>query len=148
MTATDNCTPPSSIIITHNDVSTQSADPLNLLHYSYTIQRTWRATDIAGNYNECVQTITVHDITNPVITCPTDKTINCDEDSSPSATGTPTYTDNCTPIANIVLTFTDVSTQLADPSVLLHYNYTITRTWKAQDVTGNFSECIQTITRT
>ncbi len=145
-TATDICTPVANIEITHSDISTQSADPSALLHYNYTITRTWRATDVAGNYEECSQTITVHDITNPVITCPGNVTINCEDDNTPAGTGAATVTDNCAPLANIEITHSDVSTQSPDPSDILYYNYIITRTWKGKDVTGNYSECIQTIT--
>ena len=83
-TATDICTPVANITITHSDVSTYSADPTNVLHYNYVITRTWRATDVAGNFSECTQTITVHDITNPVITCPANITINCEDDNTPA----------------------------------------------------------------
>ena len=92
-TATDICTPVSNITITDSDLSTYAADPANVLHYNYTIARTWRATDISGNFSECTQTITVHDITNPVITCPADVTLNCEDDNTPAATGTATATD-------------------------------------------------------
>ena len=145
-TATDICAPAVNIAITHSDVSTQSADPSDLLHYNYTITRTWRATDVSGNYSECIQTITVHDITKPVITCPSDVTINCEDDNTPAGTGDATATDNCTPVSNITITHSDLSTYDADPSNVLHYNYTIARTWRATDISGNFSECTQTIT--
>ncbi|MES2332665.1 MAG: LamG-like jellyroll fold domain-containing protein [Bacteroidota bacterium] len=145
-TATDNCAGSANIAITQSDVSTYSSDPSNVLHYNYVITRTWRATDIAGNYSECVQTITVQDITKPVITCPGDVTVNCQDDNSSSATGVATATDNCAGSANIAITQSDASTYSSDPSNVLHYNYTITRTWKATDIAGNYSECVQTIT--
>ena len=145
-TATDNCVPSANITITFSDVSTYNIDPANVLHYNYVITRTWRATDVAGNFSECIQTITVHDITNPVITCPADVTVSCEDDNTPAGTGATTATDNCAPSANIAITFSDVSTYNIDPASVLHYNYVITRTWRATDVAGNFSECIQTIT--
>jgi chitodextrinase len=145
-TATDICTPVANIAITFSDASTFSADASNVLHYNYVITRTWRATDVAGNFSECIQTITVHDITNPVIACPAPVTIDCEDDNTPAATGTATATDICTPVANIAITFSDASTYSADPSSVLHYNYIISRTWRATDVAGNFSQCIQTIT--
>jgi gliding motility-associated-like protein len=145
-TASDNCTPAINIIIRYSDVSTYSADPSNVLHYNYTISRIWGATDIAGNFSECIQTITVHDITAPVVTCPADVTISCEADNSPAGTGTATATDICTPVANIAITFSDLSTYSSDPSNVLHYNYSINRIWKATDVAGNFSVCTQTIT--
>jgi predicted RNA-binding protein YlqC (UPF0109 family) len=145
-TAIDNCAGSLNIAITQNDVSTYSADPSNVLHYNYVISRTWRATDIAGNYSECVQTITVQDVTAPIIVCPASVTVNCQDDNSSSATGVATATDNCAGSSNIAITQSDASTYSADPSNVLHYNYTITRTWRATDIAGNYSECLQTIT--
>ena len=144
--ATDNCAPPANITITHSDASTYSSDPSNILHYNYTITRTWRATDIAGNSSNCIQTIIVHDISKPVINCPADVTVSCEGDNSPTGTGIPTATDNCAPPTNLTFSHTDISTYIADPTNILHYNYIISRTWRATDVAGNFSECIQTIT--
>ena len=145
-TATDNCTPAANIVITQSQTSTYSTDPSNVLHYNYVITRTWRATDVAGNFSECNQTIAVHDVTAPVITCPVNVTVNCLDDNSSTATGTATATDNCAPAANIMITQSQTSTYSTDPSNVLHYNYVITRTWRATDVAGNYSECVQTIT--
>ena len=145
-TAIDNCTATPSIVITFADISTQDVDPANPGHYNYTITRTWRATDLAGNVSECDQIITVQDFTSPAITCPGDITIDCEDDSTPTGTGTATATDNCAAAGNITITFTDVSTQDADPANAGHYNYTITRTWRAADPSGNFTTCIQVIT--
>ena len=111
-------------------------------HYNYTITRTWKATDVAGNLSTCDQTITVQDVTAPVITCPANTTVNCDANHSSTSTGVATATDNCDP--SPVITQSDVSTQTA--AGIGHYNYTITRTWKATDVAGNSSTCDQTIT--
>jgi hypothetical protein len=145
-TATDNCAAVGNITISYTDVSTQNADASVAGHYNYTITRTWRATDPSGNFSECVQIITVQDVTDPVITCPVDVTINCQDDSTPAGTGSATATDNCAAVGNITISYTDVSTQNADASVAGHYNYTITRTWRATDPSGNFSECVQIIT--
>ncbi|MCK9411769.1 MAG: HYR domain-containing protein [Prolixibacteraceae bacterium] len=139
-TGTDNCSP---VTITQSDVSTQNADPAVAGHYNYTITRTWRATDVTGNFSESVQVITVHDVTKPIITDVADKTVNCQDDNTSVATGVATGTDNCSPVT---ITQSDVSTQNADPAVAGRYNYTITRTWRATDVTGNFSESVQVIT--
>ncbi|MES2328650.1 MAG: cadherin-like beta sandwich domain-containing protein [Bacteroidota bacterium] len=142
-TATDNCTASSSIAITQSDVSTYSADPSNMLHYNYTISRTWRATDISGNYSECVQLITVRDITKPIITVPSAITLNCQDNTAPANTGTATGTDICSPVT---ITYSDASTQTASLTDAAHYNYVITRTWTATDVTGNYISGVQTIT--
>ncbi|MBE0675793.1 MAG: hypothetical protein IH591_14130, partial [Bacteroidales bacterium] len=106
---------------------------------------TFRWTETAGNCSDFddVTIDFVQDVTAPVITCPADVTINCDDDSTPAGTGTATATDNCAVALNITITYTDVSTQDGDASVAGHYNYTITRTWRATDPSGNFSECDQ-----
>ncbi|MFN2379436.1 MAG: DUF2341 domain-containing protein, partial [Bacteroidales bacterium] len=145
-TATDNCAATANITISFSDVSTQGADPANADYYNYTITRTWRAEDPSGNFSECDQLITIEDVTVPVITCPTDITLNCDDDHSPTTAGSATATDNCSATANITITYSDVSTQGADPANADYYNYTITRTWHAEDPSGNFSECDQLIT--
>jgi hypothetical protein len=146
VTATDNCTASADITITQTNVSTYSADPSNVLHYNYVISRTWRATDASGNYSESVQTITVRDLTAPVITCPASVTLNCQDNNTSATTGVAIATDICTGSTNITITQTDASTYSADPSNVLHYNYVISRTWRATDVAGNYSECLQTIT--
>ena len=127
-------------------MSTQDASPANAGYYNYTITRTWTATDPAGNADNCVQVITVQDVTDPVITCPVDVTINCEDDNTPTGTGTATATDNCAPVPNITIGYSDVSTQDASPANAGYYNYTITRTWMATDPAGNADNCVQVIT--
>lgn len=140
-TATDNCTDVESIVITQSQTSTQTATGAG--HYNYVINRTWRATDESGNFSECTQTITVRDITAPVITCPANVTLNCQNNNTSTATGVATGTDNCSAVA---ITQTQTSTQNANPANAGYYNYVISRTWKATDETGNFNTCVQTIT--
>jgi uncharacterized repeat protein (TIGR03803 family) len=41
------------------------------------ISRTWQATDVCGNMNTCTQTVTVVDTTPPVLTCSSNKTVQC-----------------------------------------------------------------------
>ncbi len=138
--ASDNCGP---VSITHSDASTQNSNPNNAGYYNYVITRTWRATDVSGNFSECVQAITVRDITKPVITCPANVTVNCQDNNTSSATGVATGTDNCSPVT---ITQSQTSTKSNDVNSPAYYNYVITRTWTATDVTGNFSTCVQTIT--
>ncbi|NNL91310.1 MAG: HYR domain-containing protein, partial [Saprospiraceae bacterium] len=142
-TATDNCT---GVEITSNDSSTQDADGIvgSCDDYTYVITRTWTATDSCGNSSTCVQIINVEDVTNPVITCPSDVTISCEDSSDPTATGIATATDNC---SDIDIANSDMSTQNADGIAdnFDDYNYEITRTWTATDSCGNSSTCIQII---
>jgi hypothetical protein len=103
------------------------------------ITRTWKAEDNCGNYSTCQQTITINDTTDPIITCPQNVTVECDESIDPSNTGTATATDNCD--TNVTITYTDSET----PGSCLQEKV-ITRTWRAEDDNGNFAECQQTIT--
>ena len=103
------------------------------------ISRTWTATDNCLNASTCLQTITVQDITAPVITCPADITLNCEDPAVPASTGTATATDNCD--AAPVITFADVTSPGSCAG-----NYVISRTWTATDNCLNASTCLQTIT--
>jgi hypothetical protein len=129
-TATDSCDP--NPVISFNDVETPGVGA------NKTIARTWTATDANGNSASCVQTITVVDTTAPMITCPPDVTIEWDQPTDPSNTGSATAADNCDP--NPVISFNDMET----PAVL--GDYSIARTWTATDANGNSSICVQTIT--
>ncbi|MBI2927593.1 MAG: HYR domain-containing protein, partial [Verrucomicrobia bacterium] len=111
---------------------------------TYTITRTWTATDVCSNQSTGVQVITVQDTTPPVLTlCPANVTVECTADTTPAALGTATATDNCDSTPTI--TFSDASTQTST-GACTDQNYTLTRTWRATDNCGNFSECVQTIT--
>src|SRR5690606_41167704 len=89
-TATDNCdTAPT---VTYSDVTTGTSCP-----QTYSIARTWTATDNCNNSTSCVQMIQVNN-TPPAITCPADATIECNTSLDPAvntALGTATATDNC-----------------------------------------------------
>jgi gliding motility-associated-like protein len=126
-TVTDNCGTPS---VTFADVTTNGSCP-----NEYTITRTWTADDGCGNTATASQVINVDDTTPPVISgLPGPSTIECD--GTPNF-ATPTATDNCgTPS----LTFADVTTNGSCPN-----EYTITRTWTADDGCGNTATASQVI---
>ena len=96
----------------------------------------WTATDAAGNTATCNQIVTVVDIENPIITCPTAITINTDAGQCTSTTsiGTATATDNC-----------DVPTVSNDAPIAFPIGDT-TVTWAAIDTAGNMATCTQTVT--
>ena len=120
-TATDNCSTP---VVTYSDVTVGNV-----------ITRTWKATDAAGNFSTSTQKITIVDNIKPVITCPSDKVLSgCGFSTDPLTTGYPTATDNC---STPVITYSDV----------ISSNGVIKRTWKATDASGNYSTCVQTITK-
>src|SRR5690606_16333584 len=109
-TATDNC---SGVTVTHRDVIPHDADGVagTCDDYEYVITRTWTAVDACGNSSSCVQIITIEDTEAPVISCPTNLTLECGSNTDPSATGFATATDNC---SDVTVTYSDVSTQDAD----------------------------------
>ena len=104
---------------------------------TYTLERTWTATDNCGNTDTCTQTITVQDTTDPEITCPDDVTVECD---SVPAVGTASATDNCD--ADPAITY-DGEVRIDGPC---DDTYTLERTWTATDNCGNTDTCTQTIT--
>jgi hypothetical protein len=110
----------------------------------------FRAYDCDGNYNNCMVTVNVSDKIGPVLaSCPTPQTITCDfylenlqialgdEDYSVlDQFGNPEYQDNCDLEVN--LNVNDNVDQCG--------NGTISRTWTAQDPSGNNAQtCTQII---
>ncbi|RMF68754.1 MAG: gliding motility-associated C-terminal domain-containing protein, partial [Alphaproteobacteria bacterium] len=129
-TATDNCD--TDVEIAFTEVRTDGDCP-----DSYTLTRTWTATDNCGNQTTQSQTITVQDTEAPVLAgVPADVTVECDAVPAPAS---PTATDNCD--ADVEITFTEVRTDGDCPD-----SYTLTRTWTATDNCGNSSSLSQTIT--
>ena len=128
VTAADNC---GNVTVTHvGDVSDGGSCP-------ETITRTYRATDDCGNFTDCTQTITIDDTIDPTITCPADITVECIGDVPAADINLVTAADNC---GNVTVTHVgDVSDGGSCPE-------TITRTYRATDDCGNFTDCTQTIT--
>ena len=127
-TATDGCDPNPKVTLV--ETSTQNPDATQPGHYSYTITRSWTATDACSNHSSQSQVITVHDTTAPVLSGQgSAQTIQCP--ATPVFTP-PTATDNCDP--NPKISFVDATTTGACAGA-----YTVTRTWTAKDVSGNVS---------
>ena len=103
---------------------------------TYSISRRWSATDQCNNSSSCTQTITVQDTTAPVITCPTNFTLECPAITTTNATGVATATDAA---GSVSVTFVDFVTNGCGNS------QTIARRWTATDLCGNSSGCTQTI---
>lgn len=105
----------------------------------YQIKRIWRATDVCGNSTASTQTITVVDNQPPVfVSVPAHVTINCQQ--SPPALGNPVASDACGGFVQI----TYLGQVRTDGNCL--YNYTLTRTWRADDLCGNTVTATQVIT--
>ncbi|MFE3868159.1 gliding motility-associated C-terminal domain-containing protein, partial [Flavobacterium sp. LS2P90] len=128
-TATDECG--STIELTPVDVTTNGA-----CAGSYSVTRTWTATDACGNSSTATQTIKVQDTTAPVINpLPATTTISCP--ATPEFTQA-TATDACG--STFTLTPADVKTNGTCAG-----SYSVTRTWTATDACGNSSTATQTI---
>ena len=125
----DNCD--DSVEVTFDDRRIDGVCP-----DSYTIERTWTASDNCGNQASCVQTVTVGDQTPPVITCPTDRTFECSETV---VFGQATAVDVGDP--DPVITYVDNQIPGDCPG-----RYVIERTWIATDACGNADSCVQTVT--
>lgn len=129
--AADNC---GSVSMTAASSITQGDCPNEFI-----IDRSWTATDECGNSITITQTVTIQDTTDPVITCPSDVTIDCTIRAETGNTGIATATDNCE--TDVAITFSDDTT-----SGVCAGEYVIARTFIADDSCGNIASCIQTIT--
>ena len=137
-TATDNCT--ASSTITYTDVITTG----NCVN-RYTITRTWKATDAAGNISTGTQTINVDDTTPPVITsgC-ANITVNTPNDIPAVNFGSIIATDNCGGGITISL----VSENFVYAPKPGFCPTSVTRVYAATDACGNVTTCTQVITVT
>lgn len=132
-TATDNCMNTAPLLISHTDVISGN------ISCDGTIGRTWTATDACGNISSCLQLIDIKDNIPPVIVCPPGLTLQCNNNTNPSTTGTASATDDCTSSASINISFTDQQTGN------MPCNGIIRRTWSATDACKNTSACVQVI---
>ena len=121
------------VTVVFNEVKTAGNCP-----NSYTLTRTWTATNNCNVPTTGTQVITVQDVTSPILAgVPLNLTLSCDV-PVPSANGV-TATDNCD--ATPLVTSIDVKTNGTCAN-----NYLITRTWTARDACNNTSTASQTIT--
>ncbi len=120
LTATDNCSTPT---VTYTETRADGSCP-----NSYTLTRTWTATDACGNTSGKTQVITVQDTKAPKLSiAPGDITVECDE---VPAAAVLTATDNCD--AAPVVSYNETRTNGTSVN-----NYTLTRVWTAKDACGN-----------
>ena len=85
-----------------------------------------------------VLAVSIDDAIPPVITCPADVTVECDDSTDPGDTGSATATDNCE-VAAVTYADSVGAGSCLQASI-------ITRTWTATDGCGNSSSCAQIIT--
>ena len=66
----------SAVLVSYTDSVTNNCGGTKV------IARRWTATDDCGNSTNCVQTITVRDISKPALVCPPDLVLECPADTS------------------------------------------------------------------
>jgi hypothetical protein len=96
VTAVDNCP---GVVVTHvgDVISNQTCAN------RFTLTRTYRATDVAGNASTCTQVITVNDVTGPVLTCHANINVNTPAGACTAIVNfAPIATDNCGGTVSIV----------------------------------------------
>jgi len=132
-TATDNCD--ASVTVSFvGQWSMNTTCPGN-----YQIMRSWKAVDNCGNSTVVSQMIHVVDNQAPIFTnMPQNVTIECNQPVPPLTN--PTASDNCGGYVQI----TYLGQVRTNGNCL--YNFTLTRTWRAQDLCGNSTTAIQVIT--
>ncbi|MBN1147854.1 MAG: C1 family peptidase [Anaerolineales bacterium] len=95
-------------------------------------------TDGASDTSSDTTSVAISDTQAPVLSCPADVTVECDESTDPLSTGYALASDGCDPAP--VISYVDVETAGACPEGM-----TISRTWTATDYCGHSSSCVQTI---
>ncbi|MFN4253901.1 MAG: HYR domain-containing protein [Saprospiraceae bacterium] len=129
-TATDNCTPPPTIV---------QNPPGNIFQLGTTTV-TFTATDGAGNTANCTTTVTVQDNVPPAITCPANITANTDAGTctftAPNFAAT--ATDNCTAPTAINIS--------QNPPGNVFQLGTTTVTFTATDANNNTAGCTASVT--
>ncbi|MEM6966024.1 MAG: HYR domain-containing protein, partial [Bacteroidota bacterium] len=103
-----------------------------------TIMVELKITDEAGNMNFCMVEVEVQDKLDPIIICPSDKTIECGTDTSAATLGIAIGTDNCG-IATIE------SDDIGNLDLVCGTGV-FQRVWTVTDVNDLTTSCIQTIT--
>ncbi len=127
LTAEDNC---------DNEVAVIFSEETTDITCGYIITRTWSATDDCGNNVTHIQTISVIDVTNPIVVegVPAELTIEC---NTAVPAYTPVFDDNC-----------DDDLTLADSEAVANSTdcgYDIVRTWTATDDCDNSTSVTQVI---
>lgn len=137
VTATDNCDV--NVAVQFSESSSQTNDG-SCTDYTYTILRTWSATDLCGNSVSMQQVINVEDLMEPDFDVPADTTITCDMNPDTTLLGSITnISDNCDP--DLTFAFDEQIVPGACPQA-----YNILRTWTVTDACGNSRTKQQNIT--
>ena len=133
--ATDNC--PDGLIVELVETETDHQCP-----HTFTLTRTWTATDDCGNYISHTQLISVIDEVAPVLvhSLADEITITCEDVPLLPGPLAVTATDNCDDPADINISFIEFRIDGDCP-----FNYTLNRTWTATDLCDNSTSFTQIV---
>jgi len=136
-TATDNCGTVTSITEDINGTGDASSTyPVGATTVTFT------ATDDGGNTSTCTMVVTITDDEDPMLVCPADMTVSNDIGSCDAAVTVPgaTVSDNCA--INTLLNDYNNTSDASDTYVV----GTTVIEFSAEDVSGNVSTCMMSIT--
>lgn len=140
-TVTDNCS--TGLMATY---TTKYADTICAGNYTFKVF--WTATDQCNNTGTRTQYFAIRDTLAPQFTLvPANLTVSCDSFQllpAPVMGVDVTAADVCGLLQGITVTTTN--TRHSNPNNCGHYNFTITRTYRATDQCGNSSTAAQVIT--
>ncbi len=119
-------------------VPVRSIPPTGNIYVVGTNTIVWTVTDAGGNTAMATQKVVVVDNQKPVITCPANLTVSCASDVPAININSVLATDNCSALVEHV---SDVISNRTCSN-----RFTLTRTYKATDPSGNFATCSQVIT--
>ncbi|MGB4846939.1 MAG: hypothetical protein WBP41_03425, partial [Saprospiraceae bacterium] len=134
VTTSDNCGGLATVNFVNDVISNQTCPN------SFTVTRTYQATDECGNFATCSQTITVLDNTVPSLVCPGNVTVQCASQVPAPNTASVVTTDNCGGAASVTFVGDVIN------NVTCTNRFTVTRTYQSTDACGNSASCSQLIT--
>ncbi len=134
-TATDNCG--SDFTLTFTDITTPGK-----CAGSFSVTRTWTASDACGNISNSSQIIHIRDTTAPLITCPSTITVNND----PGICGATVVVPQPTIIENCGIPTITNSVNETDNASGFYPVGTSSVLWTVKDECGNTSTCSMEIT--
>ncbi|TXF88728.1 T9SS type B sorting domain-containing protein [Neolewinella aurantiaca] len=136
----EDCDTSATLMFT--ETTTQLTDG-SCREYNYDLRRSWIATDRCGMTTIVRQLIEIRDNEVPDFVRPNLVTLRCNQDPNDlDLTGRPTdLSDNCTPVDELEVTFSDEIIPIGTCSARFNVN----RTWRVTDLCGNSRIRVQQI---